>query len=270
MSLAWDSERVARWLRQSEGIERQLAPVSALLLSAASLQPGERVLDVGCGTGPTTRDAADAVGPDGRVTGLDISVDMVEAARSVSPDWVDWIVADAVTWDAPEGEWDVVISRFGVMFFSEPAAAFGALARATVDGGRLAIVTWAHGSVQPVFQVPLQAALTVVDAEPPPPEAGPFSLHDPDAIAALLHGAGWSDASTVAHDLDLVLAGGLDPARAAVTSVDFGPTRIVLEGADDDTRQAAVDAVATALADHVDTDGRVVLGGRVLVTTARR
>ncbi|MDZ4236127.1 MAG: class I SAM-dependent methyltransferase, partial [Dietzia sp.] len=128
MSDLWTPERVARWLQQSEGIERQLAPASAVLLDTAALQPGERLLDVGCGTGPTTRDAAAAVGPSGRVTGLDISADMIEAARSVSPESIDWIVADVATWDPPPGAWDVVISRFGVMFFADPVTVFANLA----------------------------------------------------------------------------------------------------------------------------------------------
>jgi SAM-dependent methyltransferase len=270
VSDVWTPERVARWLRQSEGIERQLAPVSEVLFAAAALQPGERVLDVGCGAGPTTREAADAVGPSGRVTGLDVAAEMIDAARAASPAWLDWIVADAVTWEPPAATWDVVLSRFGVMFFSDPATAFANLARATAPGGRLAMATWSERTANELFEVPLHAALTVVDRQPPGADEGPFSLHDADAIAALLGGAGWSDATTVTHDLELSFAGGVTPDEAARAAVDFGPTRVVLEDADDATRQAAVDAIAVAFADHVDGNGNVVLGGRVLVTTARR
>lgn len=270
MSDLWTPERVARWLQQSEGIERQLAPASAVLLDTAALQPGERLLDVGCGTGPTTRDAAAAVGPSGRVTGLDISADMIEAARSVSPESIDWIVADVATWDPPPGAWDVVISRFGVMFFADPATAFANLARATAPGGRLAIATWSHRTANELFEVPLHAALAIVDRQPPEPDEGPFSLHDADAIAALLEGAGWSEPDTAAHDLAVSFAGGVPPDEAARAAVDFGPTRVMLEGADHATRRAAVDAIAAVLHDHTDADGHVVLGGRVLVTTARR
>ena len=270
MSDVWTPERVARWLKQSEGIERQLAPVSAVLFATAALQPGERVLDVGCGTGPTTREAADAVAPSGHVTGLDIAAGMVEAARAVSPASVDWIVADVVTWDPPPASWDVVLSRFGVMFFSDRAAAFANLARATAPGGRLAIATWAHRTANDLFEVPLYAALGAVDREPPGPDEGPFSLHDADAIAALLEGAGWSSPSTVAHDLALSFAGGVAPEDAARAAIDFGPTRVLLEGVGDTIREQAVERITEALRQHVDADGNVVLGGRVLVTTARR
>ena len=267
----WDSERVAAWLRRAEGLERQLAPVSSVLFAAADLQPGERVLDVGCGTGPTTRDAAAAVGPTGRVTGIDLSADMIDAARAASPAWIDWIVADVAAWEPPPGAWDVVLSRFGIMFFDDPTAAFAALARATAPGGRLAMATWSQRTASPLFEVPLRAALTVIDdAPPPPPDQGPFSLHDADALAALLESAGWSAPATVAHDLDLVVEGGSTIDDAARGFLDVGPTRIVTEGHDDATRAEVVAAIASALRQHVDADGRVVLGGRVLVTTASR
>ena len=270
MSNVWDPERVASWLRRAEGLERQLAPVSAVLFAAADLQPGERVLDVGCGTGPTTREAAAVVGTSGRVTGIDLSAAMIDAARAASSRSIEWIVADVATWEPPT-VWDVVISRFGVMFFDDPPAAFAALARATATGGRLAIATWSQRTNSPLFEVPLQAALGVLhDVTPPLPDAGPFSLHDGDAIAALLVGAGWTAPTTVTHDLELVVEGGSTVEEAAAGFLDFGPTRTVSEGRDDATRAAVVAAIAEALRAHVDESGRVVLGGRVLVTTARR
>lgn len=209
MSNVWDPERVASWLRRAEGLERQLAPVSAVLFAAADLQPGERVLDVGCGSGPTTREAAAVVGTSGRVTGIDVSADMIEAARAASSPSIEWIVADVATWEPPPTVWNVVISRFGVMFFDDPPA-------------------------------------------------------------ALLVGAGWAAPTTVTHDLELVVEGGSTVEEAAAGFLDVGPTRIVSEGGDDATRAAVVAAIADALRAHVDENGRVVLGGRVLVTTARR
>ena len=265
VSTAWDAERVASWLRRAEALERQLAPVSAVLFEAAALQPGERVLDVGCGTGPTTREAALAVGDAGRVTGIDLSTDMIEVARNASAPSIDWIAADVATWEPPAASWDVVLSRFGVMFFDDPPSAFAALARATAPGGRLAVATWSRRTACPLFEVPLQAALSVLrDVTPPPPDAGPFSLHDPDAIARLLEEAGWSTASTVTHDLDLIVE------DDAAGFLDVGPTRIVTQGVDEAARAKVVAAIDDALRDHVDADERVVLRGRVLVTTASR
>ncbi|QYG93418.1 class I SAM-dependent methyltransferase [Iamia sp. SCSIO 61187] len=277
---AWAGDRVARWLRQAEGLEVQLAPVSEVLFATAALAPGERVLDVGCGTGPTTREAAARVGPDGSVIGLDVSAAMLEAAAAAPvPEGaapVEWVTADAVTWAPPEAAVDAVISRFGVMFFSDPPTAFANLAAATRPGGRLAVAVWARRDESGLFAVPLHAALGVLRAHDVPVPAGlpedggPFSLGDGAASVALLEGAGWADAAAVSHRLDLPFGGGLPPRAAAEAAVDFGPTRVALEGLADDVVAAAVDAIAEALAGHVDGSGHVVLGGHVIVLTATK
>ncbi|HEX7132211.1 MAG TPA: class I SAM-dependent methyltransferase [Iamia sp.] len=277
---AWAGDRVARWLRQAEGLERQLAPVSEVLFATAALVPGERVLDVGCGTGPTTRQAAAQVGPTGAVTGLDVSAEMLDAAASApagdgaAP--IDWVAADAVTWDPPEGAYDAVISRFGVMFFSDPPTAFARLATAARAGGRLAVAVWASRDESDLFAVPLHATLAVLhrhglpETEGIPEDGGPFSLGDVAAATALLEGAGWTDVAATSHRLRLPFGGGLAPQPAAEATVDFGPTRVVLEGVGEDVQAAAVTAIAEAFASHVDGDGHVVLGGHVIVLAATR
>jgi len=273
---AWEGDRVARWLRQSEVLEVQLAPVADELFAAARLTPRDVVLDVGCGTGPTTRRAAEQVGPAGRVTGLDISVEMLDAAASsplaagAAP--VEWLACDAVEWTPTQHTYDVVISRFGVMFFTDPVRAFTNLARATRPSGRLAMTTWARRDESELFAVPLAATLGALGRVESglPDDEGPFSLHDADAIAAALEPAGWHDLDVAAHRLDLPFAGGLDPAAAAAVALDVGPTRIVTAEIDDDARARVVQAITEAFTEHVDGAGRVVLGGTVLVTTAVR
>lgn len=276
MTSAWDPERVANWLRQAEGLERQLAPVSDVLFEAAALVPGEAVLDVGCGAGPTTRRAAIEVGASGRVTGLDISGDMLAAAAATpagegaAP--LDWIEADAAAWDPPAATWDVVLSRFGVMFFEDPDAAFAHLAAATAPGGRLAVATWARRDESPLFAVPLHAALGALGRDDPglADDEGPFSLHSPGLLADLLGRTGWTGARTSTHRLALPFGGGVPPAVAAEGALGFGPTRVVTEGIEGDERAAVVEAIAAAFAGHLDGAGHVALTGTVLVTTALR
>ncbi len=150
---------MARWQARVGGLK----PVADVLFAAANLRTGERVLDVGCGTGVTTHWAAREVGPSGRVVGLDISADMLAAAAAepardgAAP--VEWVTADAVTWPPTPDAFDVVLSRFGVMFFSDPTAAFTRLATATRSGGRLAMTVWARRDDSDLFAVPLRAAL---------------------------------------------------------------------------------------------------------------
>jgi SAM-dependent methyltransferase len=275
----WDGDRAARWVRQSAGLEKQLAPVSAHLLAAAGLTPGQRVLDVGCGTGPTTRDAAVAVGPTGRVTGLDVSQDMLDAAAAVpaaagaAP--MDWLRADAAAWTPPDPPaYDVVLSRFGVMFFSNPAAAFANLARATHPGGRLAIAVWDRRDASELFTVPLRAALDAmarhgVTPEVPAEDDGAFSLHDAAAVGELLTGAGWSGVDVTAYEVALPFGGGLPAREAAVSSLEVGPTRIVTTGLADDIKDAVVDAITEAFAPFDRGEG-VVLDGSIRIVRAAR
>lgn len=276
---AWSGPRVSRWLQLADGLERQLAPVAEILATAAALQPGERVLDVGCGVGPTTRDAARAVGPTGSVTGLDLSAEMIEAAgEQPVPDRsapLRWEVGDATTWDAPDGSFDVVISRFGVMFFDDPLAAFTNLARVAAPGGRLHVAVWAHRSRCDLFEVPLAAVLGYraeagLTAPPvPAPDEGPFSLSDHDVVAALVSSGGWRDPMVERHRVDLRLGGGLDAQRAGRSALDLGPARAVTADLDETQRAAASDAVTAALHGHVH-GGDVVLGGEILVVSAYR
>jgi ubiquinone/menaquinone biosynthesis C-methylase UbiE len=273
----WVGERVTRWLERADGIDLQLRAVSDALFEAAALQPGERVLDVGCGTGPTTREAAAAVGSGGAVTGLDVTDEMLAAAAArttaavadgAAP--IDWLQADPVTWAPPVGAFDVVLSRFGVMFFSDPGAAFTHLADATRPGGRLAVATWAPRSGSDVFQVPYAAALKALGRQDEQSDReGSFSLCDPAEVRELLEAAGWSDVRSAVLDLALPFAGGVDAATSAEHAVGVVPTRAVVAGLDDATRVRVLAAIAEALAPY-EHDGAVVLRGTVLVTTAHR
>ncbi|HEX4868493.1 MAG TPA: class I SAM-dependent methyltransferase [Acidimicrobiales bacterium] len=275
----WSGERVRLWLAQAERLDRQLVPVSRLLFEGAALRAGERVLDVGCGAGPTTRAAAEAVGREGRVAGIDVSAEMLDAARGVptaagaAP--IDWIKADVATW-APQLEpVHVVISRFGVMFFDDPAAAFANLAAATTPEGRLCAMVWDRRDRSQLFQVPLAVATEVLTALGQPPEVPPvdeaaFSLHDPAHVVPLLEGSGWRDVTHEPLAIQVHLGGGLTPAQASEVALGVGPSRVVMTGIDDDARRQVLDAMAVALADHVDPDGHVVLGASVVRLTARR
>jgi SAM-dependent methyltransferase len=276
---AWPGDRAERWVRMADRLERQLAPVGDLLFSAARLQPGERVLDVGCGTGPTTRRAAALVGPQGSVTGVDISPEMLAAARRATTLHDDaapirWVEADAAAWDPGDERFDVVISECGVMFFTDPDAAFANLARVTVEGGRFCAAAWAERSRSPLFELPLSIALAELDragvvVDVPSPMAGPYSLGDGPPVERMLAAAGWADVRWEAHPLRLAVGGGAGPVDAARGALEFGPTRIVMDGVGDPVRETVCDALARAFEDHVE-NGEVVLDATPLIISAHR
>jgi SAM-dependent methyltransferase len=278
-AVVWSGERAQRWVRMSESLERQLLPVSELLFAAAALRPGERVLDVGVGTGPTTRQAASIVGPSGAVTGVDIAAEMLVAAadRPSDPDAapIEWRQADVATWQPEVEPYDVVMSRFGVMFFDDPVAAFANLHRVTAAGGRLVVAVWAERTASPFFELPYSIVMEHrrrwgIGVEEPSAEGGPFSLSDPAVARDVLGRAGWADVSSAPRPVLLAVGGGLPPAEAARISLDVGPARLMSEDLDDDQLGQIRDAVTEVYVDHVDGQGHVVLEAAPVIITARR
>jgi SAM-dependent methyltransferase len=181
------------------------------LVAIASPGPGDRVLDVGCGCGTTTMLAAAAVGEHGHVLGADISEVLLgqaqDAAASNGVANASFVLADVQAAALPDGPFDVVMSKFGVMFFELPGDAFENLSRHSAPGARLAFACWQPASENPWFLGHALGPL-LPKAAPPAPGAhvtGPFAFCDPTDVTAILEGAGWSDVSVDAHDGTVVV-----------------------------------------------------------------
>ncbi|MGZ6791387.1 MAG: class I SAM-dependent methyltransferase [Mycobacteriales bacterium] len=269
----WNSDASSAWSTRPERYDQMLEPLGRRVLAAAALQPGERVLDVGCGAGQLSLQAAEAVGPTGSVLGVDVAAGLLAVARSRGSGvpQAQFLQADAQEHDLGKGAFDAVVSRFGVMFFADPVAAFGNLAHATRPGGRLAFVAWQPAVVNEWATVPITAAVphTGLPSLPPPGAPGPFAFGDPEVVRGVLTDAGWADLQV--EDVQTTLwVGGARTAEEAVdhmTADTFG--RMLLDGAEPSARAAALDALHAAYAERVGPDG-VHLGGAVWVVTARR
>lgn len=201
----WD-KRAAAWERRADEISAFSDTYGSAAIEALAPQPGEQVLDVGCGPGVTTLDLARLVGPDGTAMGVDISEGMVGAARrradTAAVSNATFLFADAATADLG-GPFDAVYSRFGVMFFADPPAAFANIAGALRPGGRLAWAVWGPLADNPWMFVPSMAASAPLGAElsiPEPGAPGPFSLSDADHVRELLLAAGLEDVSVTPVD----------------------------------------------------------------------
>ncbi|MGO9559999.1 MAG: class I SAM-dependent methyltransferase, partial [Acidimicrobiales bacterium] len=182
MAEYWNGRPANVWVTEAERFDSILAPFGRRLLTSAVLKPGEQVLDVGCGNGAVSLEAARTVGRDGQVTGLDLSAPMLEVARRRAKEQgidVSFVQGDAQTasFDHP---FDVVLSRFGVMFFDGPQAAFANLAKATRPGGRLCFVCWQELFANEWIAVPAMAMVAHVGIPelPEPGAPGPFALAD--------------------------------------------------------------------------------------------
>lgn len=264
---AWNGPMGAQWAAGAARTERALAPVTEALLRVAAARPGESVLDVGCGCGGSSLAFARAVGPAGRVTGVDVSAPMLEVARGTAVANTDYVLADAAAHDFAPAGMDLLVSRFGVMFFGDPVAAFANLRRAMKPAGRLALACWRPVADNPWVGVPLAAVAPVVPPlpRPGPDDPGPFAFGDAARVARILRAAGFGPARFEAFDFDMRFRGA--PAQAAEAVALVGPAARALRGQPDEIRARGIAAIAEAIAPYAR-DGEVRLGGGVWLVTS--
>lgn len=267
----WNGRAGERWASQQAIQDTIFIPVTELLIEHAKPQPGERVIDVGCGCGDTSVAFAQCVGPSGRVLGVDISAQMLARAREVAPANlpVEFVLADATTYPFPEGAADLLVSRFGVMFFAEPARSFANLRKGMRRGGRLSFICWRGPRENPWLMVPLQAVYRHVPRMAPvgPEDPGPFAFASSERVERILGDAGFADIRIAPHDLSLDIAAGGGFESAVETAVIIGPANRALEDATPDARAAAIEAVRHDLKPFAKGNG-VWLGGAIWIVSA--
>jgi SAM-dependent methyltransferase len=268
-----NSDDVAHWVNEQARYDGMLAPFITVLLERAGVAATDRVLDVGCGCGATTLAAAQ-IARDGHAHGVDISHPMLVRARADAAQAgltnATFEEADVQVHPFPGDEFDAVISRFGIMFFDDPVAAFVNLRRITRPGGQLAFVCWQARVANEWMTVPTSALIRHV---PPPPAAPPgapgmCAFADPDDPRRVLDDAGWQDITIDSLSIPLLLGG----PGTVDTAVDFlrngSMGRTMLTGADPATQAKALDEVRTSLEPYLTSDG-VRLGSSVWLVSAR-
>ncbi|MEW6583831.1 MAG: methyltransferase domain-containing protein, partial [Actinomycetota bacterium] len=248
----WNGPGARGWVEAQTLLDRMFMPFEDLLVDAVRAEAARRVLDVGCGTGGTTPAVARALGAGGRCTGIDVSEPMIAAARARAARErtpADFIRADAQSHPFAPGAFDMVISRFGVMFFDDPVRAFANLRRAATGGAALRCVVWRGAADNPFMTAAERAAAPLMPDLPArrPDEPGQFAFADRRRVRAILEASGWAAIDIRPVDVECRL-----PETDLVRYLTWlGPVGRALQEADDLTRARVVAAVRPAFDAYV-------------------
>ncbi|MGA8712430.1 MAG: methyltransferase domain-containing protein [Roseiarcus sp.] len=267
----WNGVAGRRWRDRQDHQDEVLKPVSDQLIATADPKPGERVIDVGCGCGATTIEFAQRVAPGGEVLGLDISEPMLARALERAEPGLParFALADATVHQMAPNWADLVVSRFGVMFFADPALSLANIRRGLRPGGRLAFVCWREARQNSWMITPLREAAKHAPPLPEmgPEEPGPFAFADDARVRRILSEAGYADIVVAPHDLDLDIAIGRGLDSAVEGALAIGPTSRILDGQSAAVRAAAAADIRAALAARMVGDS-VPLGAAIWIVTA--
>jgi len=274
----WNGRGGEIWTRLQSRLDRLFEPLTAALLSAAAPKSGESIVEIGCGCGDLTLSLAQACGGRGHILGIDISTRMLERAKSREIEaramadmaFIHWLHADAMLHRFEPYTADLVISRFGVMFFADPVRAFSNIRKALKPGGRLALLCWGALEENPWITLPLAAVHDLIEPKPPIPAGasfspGPFAFADAQTVLPILSEAGFSNVSAQMVECPVILGQALeeaaDPAKSAIAeamelALESGPLAALLRDADEAMREKVREKIAKALQSCVNLERR--------------
>jgi SAM-dependent methyltransferase len=253
---AWTDKAGSSWVKLQDRTDAQLEPLGTAVIEALAPMPGERVLDIGCGAGQTLLQLSERVGAKGHVVGVDVSEPMLASARervqrATHPN-IELVLGNAAT-EPLNGPFDVVFSRFGVMFFEDSVSAFRHVRASMKSGGRLGFVCWQALDKNPWVALPLRAVQALLPEQPlpalmTPGRPGPFYFSDADFARGVLEGAGFEQVEVAAREFFVPLGGAKTLDEAVEFTLELGPTSRFIGDAPKDRVPELREAVRTALA----------------------
>ncbi len=267
----WNGPDGEYWTSNQDRLDRTLAPVTGPLLAFAQPRAGSTVIDVGCGCGATTIELARAVGPSGHVVGIDLSEPMIALATERLRPFSNatTLLGDAAELPLRDLGAELIVSRFGVMFFGDPVAAFANLRTSLVAHGRIRFACWRRIKENPWLDVPLNAVYEHAPRlpKPEPEEPGPFAFADTARVTRILTAAGFTTPSFTPLNIEMDLAAGGTLENAVSQASAMGPAKRALADQPDDIRAAAVESIRRALKPYASARG-VNLPGAVWLVAA--
>ncbi len=273
MAEFWNGKGGENWLSREARLEASLRPFGQQAMAAGAITAGQRILDIGFGCGDSTIELAGKVGPEGQVHGVDISLAMVDAAnkKAVKMDIanVSFECADAQTKAFQLASYDLVFSRFGVMFFDDPIGAFKNIYSALKPGGRLSFICWAPRAENAWVGLPLQVVAKHLTLPAPPGlyEPGPFSLSEEAHVSGILGAAGFANITVESFQTPFVLGEDVDEALSFLMQLAPSGSAINNAEADEETRARIALDMAELLKSHANNKG-VSMGAAALLVTA--
>jgi SAM-dependent methyltransferase len=265
----WNAAAGQTWASYQQQLDRQIAPLGEAAMAALAPEPGQKVLDIGCGCGDTSLELARRVAPDGAVLGVDISRPMLDVAKARQAEagltGLAFREADAQTAELRPASFDAAFSRFGVMFFNDPPAAFTNIRKALKPGARLAFVCWRPLTQNGWMLIPFQAALKHVNPPMPgdPLAPGPFAFADPDRVRGILGAAGFEGITITPFDTRI---GGSDLDKTLELTFRVGPLGAILRE-NPQARDVVSASIREALEAHLE-NGVVMMPAAVWIVTA--
>ena len=267
----WNGVAGQHWTDRQSVQDVLLAPVTTRLIARINAQAGQRILDIGCGCGAISIELAKQVGPSGHVLGIDISVPMLERARQLTPKQLpaDYVLADATVYPFDPASFDLLVSRFGVMFFADPVLSFRNLRSALRPKGKLVFACWREPRENGWMMAPLMAAYKHVPKLPQlaPEDPGPFAFADEARVKRVLTEAGFTDVAMEACPLTFDVAAGKGLHAAVQGALEIGPASRALEGHPPDVVAAAIQSIREALTPFAKGQS-VLLPGAIWLVTA--
>lgn len=268
----WTDAAGPKWVAQQAQMDAVLTPVLDLVLDRAALGPGQRVLDIGCGTGQSVAAAAKLIVPDGHVTGLDISQTMLDLAKTrlTGMDSVSFLKADAQVHPF-DTDFHAMISRFGVMFFDDTVAALANLYAALAPGGAMTFAAWGPAPQNPFFMVPARAAARVLGPIPKTDRTlpGPFAFEDSTRVLNMMANAGVPGAQVDTVALHLTPPGSVKETAGMMMQIGPADAAVRFHQADQAAAHRVEQAVAEAIA-QFDTDVGLRIPACIHIYDARK
>jgi ubiquinone/menaquinone biosynthesis C-methylase UbiE len=271
----WSGKGGDIWVERQNAMDTMLSPLGEAALNKLNLNEGENVLDIGCGCGHTTLNIAKRISPDGQVTGLDISEPMLkrakESANEMSISNASFNCVDVQTDDIGEEVYSAAFSRFGVMFFEDPIAAFHNINKSLITGASLSFVCWQSPALNPWQSLFIEAVKKYVDLPSPPPRSpSPFAFMESEYVSSILEESNFQNIMIEGHEAEVNMFSGRSLSDSVKDYISINPVVSgMLKDSTEQEKTEIINSAIEAFSPYYSAKGLMFPSATWLVTTTK-